>query len=55
MQLDRRSGDSESLRVMAQFNGASLDSAMPSGPGKATLTAEGHPRTIFRRALERDT
>jgi hypothetical protein len=24
-----------------------------SGPGKATVTAQGHPRTIFNRAIER--
>jgi hypothetical protein len=26
---------------------------LPPAPGKATLTAQGHPRTIFKGALER--
>jgi hypothetical protein len=25
---------------------------LPSGPGEARLTSQGHPRTAFRRALE---
>jgi hypothetical protein len=33
---------------------ANLDLLPPPGPGKAQRTSQGHPRTIFKRALEHD-
>ena len=33
---------------------ANLDLLPPPGPGKAQLTSQGHPRTVFKRALEHD-
>jgi len=33
---------------------ANLDLLPPPAPGKAQLTSQGHPRTVFKRALEHD-
>jgi hypothetical protein len=28
-----------------------FESVVPSGPGEASMTAQGHPRTVFERAI----
>jgi hypothetical protein len=45
------------LRLITTLTGARERSRRPGrgdwAPGRRRLTAQGHPRTIFRRALER--
>src|SRR5947208_1629219 len=53
---DRAAKAALSPRVCGRIPGeARLDSTPPLGPRRgAASTSQGHPRTIFRRALERD-
>ena len=47
--------DRDARPLNDQLRRSPLDSASRLGPGRgATSTSQGHPRTIFRRALEHD-